>query len=192
MADGVVYSCYLFQNLIFKIGGVLFHGALFLGTDQFFQTLPSLTGYNSLYEAPQYEAPQTNFLYIFGILRTAAFTWWCPGYIQEYQNLKKIYQMQKNYFFGIFLCPLRKNSSGRHLDNINAIGLPNTSFESWHPKVFREHVKNFGIFQIGGSRLQSHLIQICVRKKEAVFGENPCFDWLWQCWIIYIVGKLWI
>ena len=79
---------------------------------------------------------------------------------------------KKGPFWHFFCVRSEKNSSGRQSDNINASGLPNTSFESFCPKLFREHVKNVGTFKIGGpSPLQSHLIQIRVAPKSYFSGS---------------------
>ena len=74
----------------------------------------------------------------------------------------------------------RNISSGRRSDNFDASGLPDSSSESFCPKVFREHVENVGTFKIGGpSPLQSHLIQIRVRPKQLFmehFWVENCFS----------------
>ena len=56
---------------------------LFLVTDSKFQSLPTLSSHNSCSKPLNHLI-----LYIFGILRTSAFTWCYPGYVFQYQNLK--------------------------------------------------------------------------------------------------------
>ena len=54
VANGVVYRCYWFSEPSFQNWQrVFFLRCLIFDDGPFFQTLPSLTGYNSLYEAPQ-------------------------------------------------------------------------------------------------------------------------------------------
>ena len=85
-----------------------------------------------------------------------------PGY--------RVYNL--NYLFDcielVFIqAPEMTLVTARRSDNIDASGLPNTSFESLCPKLFREHVENVGTFEIGGpSPLQSQLIQIRALPKE--------------------------
>ena len=56
---------------------------LFLVTDSKFHSLPTLSSNNSCSKPVNHLI-----LYIFGILRTSAFTWSYPGYVFQYQNLK--------------------------------------------------------------------------------------------------------
>ena len=56
---------------------------LFLVTDEKFHSLPTLSSHNSCSKPLNHLI-----LYIFGILRTSAFTWCYPGYVFQYQNLK--------------------------------------------------------------------------------------------------------
>ena len=104
-------------------------------------------------------------------------------------------------FFAIFcVAPPLSKVTARRSDNIDASGLPDSSSESFCPKVFREHVENVGTFKIGGpSPLQSHLIQIRVAPKSCFwvsFLEEILvltdFDQMLTPPLIYIVGKLWI
>ena len=59
-----------------------FERLLFTGTKQFFPTLSTLAGYNTVCKAHH-----PLMLYIFLTVRTSAFIWWYPGYMLHKQNL---------------------------------------------------------------------------------------------------------
>ena len=112
------------------------------------------------------------YIYIFGKLSPCSFTWSYPGKIFLHKIFEQKRKKQKMYFFAIFRVPPLMKVTARHSDNIDASGLPDSSSESFCPKVFREHVKNVGTFKIGGpSPLQSHLIQIRVAPKSCFWGS---------------------
>ena len=76
------------------------------------------------------------------------------------------------FFLHFSMILSKKNSSGRRSDNIDASGLPNSSFESLCPKVVMEHVKNAETLKIGGpSPLQSQLIRNCDTQKTCFGGS---------------------
>ena len=68
-----------FQNWMSVI---FFWHLLFSGTKQFFPTLSTSAGYNTVCKA-HYPL----MLYIFLTVRTSAFIWWYPGYMLHKQNL---------------------------------------------------------------------------------------------------------
>ena len=68
-----------FQNWMSVI---FFWHLLFSGTKQFFPTLSTSAGYNTVCKAHH-----PLMLYIFLTVRTSAFIWWYPGYMLHKQNL---------------------------------------------------------------------------------------------------------
>ena len=80
----VDYRLIRFQDLKRKIAAVgFFYGALFLVRTQNFGSVPTLSSDNSRSKTRR---PKNH--HIFGTVRTLAFTWWYPGYVFLYQNLK--------------------------------------------------------------------------------------------------------
>ena len=84
--------------------------------DQFFQTHPSLTAYNSQPHTP-------NKFHIFGNVRTWGFTSSYPGYFSLWANFEE-WAFNEQFFLHFFVATPKKNSSGRRSDNIEDWRLP--------------------------------------------------------------------
>ena len=67
--------------------------------------------------------------------------------------LRRSERSKKCQFLHFLRASPRNISSGRRSDNFDASGLPDSSSESFCPKVFREHVETGEIFKIWGPTL---------------------------------------
>ena len=97
--------------------------------------------------------------HIFGIVWTWAFTWWYPGYVFLYQNLKQFGKKQKNSCFLHFLVSLSKKiqvAANRTLSKIDALPIAH----------FEENVPNFS----------KHMLKLAIPSKIWV-SDPPKVSW---------------